>query len=186
MVSKSQILGQYPLIFVTVGTTGFDFNRLFTAVDHSMKKIRTKPFLIVQVGDSKYKWDYENLEKEPSYSPDKLVRIAQSAHKIIAHGGPGSLYLAVRHARYLPLIISRSAKFQEHVDNHQLHFIKFLRNKLPKNLRKYFLIKTEIKKSIEDYLIEESRPNILSDYLFKEIAKNNLMNKLEKYIEKFV
>lgn len=84
----------------------------------------------------------------------------------------------------MPLILPRLAKYEEHVDDHQLFFTKYLRSKLPDNLKKYFVINEKIDGIIDNYLKEKNRINNLSKYLFLNKNKGKLVRNLKNYIEK--
>lgn len=125
MVSKSQILGKPSLIFVTVGSTNFPFNRLFIAIDNALEELKTNVKLIAQVGPSTYKWKYNNIQLYPFLKPKKIERILSKADKIITHGGPGTLFLISKNTKCMPFIVPRLKIYNEHVNNHQQEFISF-------------------------------------------------------------
>jgi hypothetical protein len=162
MVSKSKILGKPSIILISIGTTEFPFHRVTSKLKNLNK--------------DKYKIISDIL------LPDKLVSSIKTTDKIIIHGGPATIYLAVKYARFIPLIIPRLVKYGEHVDNHQLYFVKYLRNKLPDNLKKYFVIDEKVDGLINDYLKEKGVNNNLDKFLF--LNKNELTKNLNLYLNK--
>ena len=164
MVSKSKTLGQPTLILISVGSTNFPFLRLFS--------------ILKQLNKNKYKI-FRNF-----MPPNQFINSIKKADKIIIHGGPATIFLAVKNARFMPLIIPRLAKYKEHVDNHQLFFTKYLRNKLSDNLKKYFLIDEKIDNVIDNYLKEKNEINNLNKFLFLNKDENKLVKNLEDYINK--
>jgi|SRR3989338_5636328 len=183
MVSKGKILGKSALIFVTVGSTNFQFNRLFSAIDESVLKLHKNIFLEVQAGNSQYRWRNRNTNIRDYLRSSKMIEFFKKADKIISHAGPASIYLSVKYSKNVPLIVPRLFGFGEHVDNHQLHFISFLRQKVPRNMSKFFVIDRDFQESIFNYLKEEPKKNILRQYLFQNSNTTQLYQKLTKFIE---
>jgi UDP-N-acetylglucosamine transferase subunit ALG13 len=163
MVSKSKILGRRNLIvLISKGTT----QNYFYRIDNYFKSINDNQYKIIN--------EFQ--------TPSNLIKLIKTADKIIAHGGLATIFLLTKYAKYMPLIIPRLAKYKEHVDDHQLHFVKFLRKKVPKKLKKYFIIKEKIKNDIENYLNEKKIENQLKKFLFLNKRKNMLIKKLKDYI----
>lgn len=183
MVSKSKILGKSALVFVTVGSTGFQFDRLFSSLDQALEGMNKKFFLVVQAGSSQYQWKYRPINVYSYLSPAKIIYFFKNAEKIVSHAGPASIYLAINYAKYAPLFVPRSPKFNEHVDNHQLYFINFLRRQLPKKVQRYFVSDSQIKPHIESYLKESPRKNTSSEYGFPKLNKNKVIDRVGQFIE---
>jgi Glycosyltransferase family 28 C-terminal domain. len=163
MVSKSKVLGRRNLIIlISKGTT----QNYFYRIDNYFKSINDNQYKIIN--------EFQ--------TPSNLIKLIKTADKIIVHGGPATIFLLTKYAKFMPLIIPRLAKYKEHVDDHQLHFVKFLRKKVPKKLKKYFIIKEKIKNDIENYLNEEKIENQLKKFLFLNKRKNMLIKKLKDYI----
>jgi len=162
MVSKSKILGKPSLILVSIGSTKFSFLRLLSAFNRIDKR--------------KYKIINKFL------STDQFIKSIKKADKIIVHGGPATIYLVVRYAKNMPLIIPRLAIYKEHVDDHQLFFCKYLASKLPDRLQKYFVTDEKIDKIIYRYLEEQKINNDLNEFLFKDKKKYKLINNLKNYV----
>lgn len=181
MVSKGKILGKSSLILLTVGSSSFHFDRLFYFLDKELVKLNENSRLIAQVGNSKYIWRYKNISLFDYLSPDKLASLIKEADKIISHGGLISIYLAVKYSKNNPLIVPRRKEHNEHVDNHQFYFIKFLKEKLPTQLKKYF-VDSEVDLFLRDYLRERPKKNTLGQYLFLDSSKKQITKKLEKFI----
>lgn len=163
MVSKSKVLGQRNLIIlISKGTT----QNYFYRIDNYFKSINDNQYKIIN--------EFQ--------TPSNLIKLIKTADKIIVHCGPATIFLLTKYARFMPLIIPRLTKYKEHVDDHQLHFVKFLRKKVPKKLKKYFIIKEKIKNDIENYLNEEKIENKLKKFLFLNKRKKMLIKKLKDYI----
>lgn len=186
MVSKGKILGKSSLIFVTIGTTNFQFERLFLAVDRIVTTTNRKLYLIVQTGNSYYKWQYDNLVLKSYITPKELISYIKKAERIITHAGSSTLYLIAKYAKNTPLVIARQSKYQEIVDAHQVMFIKFLKKKLPAGIRKFFVEKEDVEEEIKNYITNKPTQNKLFQYLFYGNNKDNLINQLDNFITSLV
>lgn len=109
------------MIFVTLGSQKFQFNRLLKKIDELVEKeIITEP-VFAQIGYS----DYEPLHYEYKKFLDRDEFSAQMdrAQLVITHGGTGAIIGAVKKAKKV-IAVPRLAKYGEHVDDHQLQLIK--------------------------------------------------------------
>lgn len=182
MVSKSKISGQPTIIFVTVGTTQFPFDRLFYAIDQSIAELHDKIVLTVQSPNHNYRWHNHQAITYSSLYPFEMIDIIKKADRIIVHGGFGTISPIVKYATVLPLIVPRLYQYHEHIDNHQLHFIKFLRQKLPKEIQKNLVTTHNVNPSVKDYLAHKPKKNTLASYLFKINNKNKVIDFLNNFI----
>ncbi|MCR4313015.1 MAG: hypothetical protein NUV58_02105 [Candidatus Roizmanbacteria bacterium] len=164
MVSKSKILGKPPLILISVGSTKFPFFRLFSALE--------------KVDKNKYKIIRKFLPT------GQFIERIKKAKKIIVHAGPATIFLIVKNAKCMPLIIPRQAKFNEHVDDHQMFFCKYLRDIVPEYLKKYFVTEENIKNTIYRYIKEKNEINNLNKYLFLNKNTDKLFKNLDAYTNK--
>lgn len=161
MVSKSKKLGKSPLILVSVGSTSFPFARL------------SNYFIGKKTGEYRVSHGFG--------SPNRLIESIRSANKIIIHGGPATLFLVVKYSKYMPLVIPRQKKYREHVDDHQLFFVEYLKDRLPANLKRYFVTEEKIDKIIDGYLNEKNKVNGLRKFLFLN-KKKFIADKLSEYL----
>lgn len=111
-----------------------------------------------------------------------MTDLIKRADKIITHAGPATIFSIAQHARYMPLIIPRLSKFNEHVDNHQLFFINFLRKKAPKKIKRYFLTEENLSSHLYDYLSERPFNNELKWSLFQNAYTDVFIKKLKEFI----
>lgn len=161
MVSKSKELGKSTLILISAGSTPFQFLRPIS----NLNKIDKNEYKILS----------------EFTSPAIFIDNIKKADKIIIHGGPVTIFLVVKYAKYTPLIIPRISKYNEHVDDHQLFFVKYLRNKLPKDLKKYFVTEEKLDNIIGDYLNEKRIENHLGKFLFLD-KKGDIAGNLSRYL----
>jgi UDP-N-acetylglucosamine transferase subunit ALG13 len=101
------------MIFVTVGTSTFPFDRLLRGVD----ELGMRDDLVVQYGASELVPHASVARQFMSYA-DVLDHMRR-AHAVIAHGGAGSILTAL-HAGKHPIVVPRRCRFSEAVDDHQL------------------------------------------------------------------
>lgn len=184
MVSKCKILGKSPVVLVTVGTSPFSFDRLFTAIDKALNQDITKRQLIIQQGNSHYRWKYKYKKKFAYLSPKKLQRIIKDSKWIITHGGFGTIFEIAKYASCMPLIIPRLSFFREHINNHQLSFVEYLSAKFPILLKKYFLTQTNIDNNLQWYLQSNHQKNYLKEQLFKKNYQRTIITNLKAFINK--
>ncbi len=183
MVPESKILGQSSLIFITIGSTNFQFNRLFAALDKTLAHLKTRSLVIVQGGNSDYRWRYKNIKTFKYLSPSQLIKLIKKSDKIIAHAGPATLYLLTKYSKDMPFIVPRLKKFSEHIDDHQLVFAKFIKNRLPRTLRKYFFIDDRLEKLLSEYLTASPRENTLNRLIFINKSRQLMIKKISQAIE---
>lgn len=101
------------MIFVTVGTTHFQFDRLLSAV----ATLDTDQELIVQRGPSRV--PVESARVIDFLSFDQLNDHVRDADIVITHAGVGSIMVALSHGKQ-PVVVPRLQRFGEAVDDHQV------------------------------------------------------------------
>lgn len=185
MVQKGKILGKSSLIFVTVGTTNFSFNRLFFVIDNVLSQMKSEAKLIVQSMDLSYQWKYKNVLVEQFFTPLQMKKIIKVSDKIITHAGYGTLFLISQFSKTMPLVVARIFNHKEHVDNHQVLFTEFVKNKFEARLKKYFINEeTELINYVIEYLSDDLKVNELKSLFFNLNHKKNLFTKLERFINR--
>lgn len=109
------------MIFITLGSQKFQFNRLLKAVDELCEKgIIAGEDVFAQIGYSDY------LPKNFSYKKfldrDEFSDEMGKADIVITHGGTGAIIGAVKKDKKV-IAVPRRAKYGEHVDDHQLQLV---------------------------------------------------------------
>ena len=105
------------MIFVCAGSRGYQFNRLFKAMDDLVKSKAITEEVFAQTGNSDYKPLYYRYER---YLDEESFRQYQDkADLIISHGGTGALVSALKKGKQV-IAVPRIAKYGEHIDDHQL------------------------------------------------------------------
>jgi UDP-N-acetylglucosamine transferase subunit ALG13 len=107
------------LVFVTVGTDHHPFDRLVTWADAWVMSGRANGTeCLIQTGTSqppqRAGWrDYLRY--------DEMVEAMQRSVAVVCHGGPATIMDARRLGR-VPIVVPRSSRLGEHVDDHQQRF----------------------------------------------------------------
>lgn len=109
------------MIFVTVGSQKFQFNRLLKKIDELISEGIITEEVFAQIGASDYvpqNYAYENFLDRTSFAQ----KISE-CDKVITHGGTGVIIGSVKKGKKV-LAVPRLAKYGEHVDDHQLQLLK--------------------------------------------------------------
>lgn len=111
------------MVFVTVGTATQPFRRLLDEVARlaDSGEFGTEP-VVVQHGYSPFA--SETAEAHEFLSRDAFEQKLESCSIIVTHGG-STVLEAVRVGR-VPVAMPRLARFGEHVNDHQLEFVRAL------------------------------------------------------------
>ena len=129
------------MIFVTVGTHEQQFNRLIKEIDRLKGEGLIQDDVFIQTGFSDYEPVHCQWKNLISY--DEMNRYMDEANIIITHGGPAT-FMGVISKGKRPIVVPRQEKFGEHVNDHQVEFVK-------KISREYGLIIVEdVKKLLEN------------------------------------
>lgn len=165
------------MIFVTVGTHEQPFNRLLREVDRLVANAFVQEKVIMQIGYSDY--IPKNCEYHKFLSLQEMQKNIEEARIVITHGGPAS-FLAVLQNNKIPIVVPRQEKYHEHINNHQVDFVKFLEKK-QNNIIPVYNIKV-LKNVIHDYNHEISKRQNMElsnnrkfNYGFSEII-NSMFN----------
>ena len=59
---------------------------------------------------------------------DEMIKQMANADIVITHGGTGSIMLVLYHNK-IPVVIPRQKKYNEHIDDHQVHFCKTMEDR---------------------------------------------------------
>jgi len=108
------------LVFVTLGSQKFQFNRLLQELDRLIEDNVLKEEVFAQIGYSDYL--PKNYKYKDFLSREEFIEYEQNADCVITHGGTGAIIGAVKKGKKV-IAVPRLAKFGEHVDNHQLQLI---------------------------------------------------------------
>jgi UDP-N-acetylglucosamine transferase subunit ALG13 len=105
------------LIFVTVGSRNYPFDRLFKKLDELCEQGLIKDEIFAQVGTSKY------VPKHYKYvdfvSPEEFVDKINKSFLVISHGASGSIMKALNAGKKV-VAVTRLEKYGEHINDHQI------------------------------------------------------------------
>jgi len=105
------------------------------------------------------------------------------ADRIITQAGPASLFEISRYTSVMPLIIPRRHAFHEHVNDHQVEFGLFIRDRLPPGLRRFVVNTGSTSAAVSDYVKNKRIPNRLADLLFDPHAIRRLCRRMDGYMK---
>ena len=112
------------MIFVTLGSQKFQFNRLLKAVDQLIDEGIVTEDVFAQTGYSDYQ--PRNFQHQPFLDREAFAEKMGQADIVITHGGTGAIIGAVKKGKKV-IAVPRLAKYGEHVDDHQLQLIEQFR-----------------------------------------------------------
>ena len=106
----------YILIFITVGTQKFQFNRLLKKIDDMKINGLISDEVFAQVGYSSYKPKSYNFKD--FLNKDEFSSYMNSANIIVTHSGVGTIIKGLN-LKKIVIVVPRLKRFKEHVDDHQ-------------------------------------------------------------------
>ena len=109
------------MIFITLGSQKFQFNRLLKAVDALVADGTITEPVFAQSGYSDYKPQHYAFKQ--FLDRDEFAEQMGKADIVITHGGTGAIIGAVKKGKKV-IAVPRLAKYGEHVDDHQLQLLK--------------------------------------------------------------
>ena len=108
------------MIFVTVGSQKFQFNRLLKKTDELIESGDIKEEVFAQIGVSDY--IPKNYTYKDFVTQDEFKEYMDKADLIITHAGTGAIVTALKKDKKV-IAIPRLSEFGEHVDDHQIQLI---------------------------------------------------------------
>lgn len=115
------------MIFVTVGTHEQPFNRLVKCVDDLKKEGIITEEVVIQTGYSTYEPKFCKWQKLFPYQ--EMLQLVDKARIVITHGGPSSFIMPIQIGK-TPIVVPRRYEFNEHVNNHQVSFVKAVADRM--------------------------------------------------------
>lgn len=104
------------MIFITVGTQKFPFDRLIRSADEFVGSGKISDSVIAQIGNSDYtpkKITYKRFLSTAEY--DEWMR---KCNIIIAHSGVATIIKGIQAGKKV-IVVPRLKKYGEHIDDHQ-------------------------------------------------------------------
>ena len=113
------------MIFITLGSQKFQFNRLLKAVDEQVAEGKIEEEIFAQIGASDYK--PKNFNYKDFLDRDEFADWQSKCDIVITHGGTGAIIGAVKKGKKV-IAVPRRKKYGEHVDDHQIQLISQFKN----------------------------------------------------------
>lgn len=108
------------MIFVTLGSQKFQFDRLLQKLDELVTKGTVSEKIVAQIGASTYM--PKNYEYVQFMDRELFANTMEQCDIVITHGGTGVIISAVKKGKKV-IAIPRLARYKEHVDDHQLQLL---------------------------------------------------------------
>lgn len=105
------------MIFITVGSQKFQFNRLLKKIDEMLIDGQIKDEVFAQIGYSDYipiNYRYTDFLKQEEFNK----KVVESSF-IITHAGTGAIINSLKREKKV-IAVARMKKYKEHVDDHQI------------------------------------------------------------------
>lgn len=158
------------MIFVTLGSQKFQFDRLLIEIDRLIEEGKITEKVFAQTGYSNYK--PKNYKFNKFLNRDEFNDIMSKCDKVITHGGTGAIIGAVKKGKKV-IAIPRLSKYGEHVDDHQLQITKqFSDMNLSRSINKI--------DELEECLVEIEKLK----FNFYVSNTKNILDSIEDFIEK--
>ena len=158
------------MIFVTLGSQKFQFNRLLIEIDRLIEEKYITDKVFAQIGYSDYKpkhYDYKEF-----LDRDEFSNITDQSDIVITHGGTGAIIGAVKKGKKV-IAIPRLSKYGEHVDDHQLQIVDQFSDM---NLIIKCLDVNDLKQSLED--VKQTKLEVYHSNTYV------ILNSIDDYIKK--
>lgn len=157
------------MIFVTLGSQKFQFNRLLIEIDKLIENKSIKDEVYAQIGYSNY--TPKNYNYTTFLTREEMLDKVKESNIVITHGGTGAIITALKNGKKV-IAVPRLKEYGEHVDNHQLQIVKQFEGEL-----------ISVVYNIGDLGKELSK---LPEKDFKQYKSNTdqIIQSIEQYIEK--
>jgi UDP-N-acetylglucosamine transferase subunit ALG13 len=107
------------MIFVTVGTERFAFERLLKAIDNGIRDKEITDDVFAQIGTSSYIPEFYEHRRFLSFG--QMTENINKADIVVTHAGVGSTLLCLTLGN-IPILFPRLQAKGEHLDDHQIEF----------------------------------------------------------------
>lgn len=105
------------MIFVTVGSRNYPFDRLFRKLDELYDNGTLIEPMFAQIGTSTYRPN--NFEYKDFITQDEFIQKINKADIVVSHGASGSIMKALNAGKKV-IAVTRLEKFNEHINDHQI------------------------------------------------------------------
>ena len=105
------------MIFVTVGSRQYPFDRLFHRLDELYENGTLSDNMFAQIGTSAYK--PKHYEYKDYLTPEEFSKKIKEADIVVSHGASGSIMKALNAGKKI-IAVTRLEKYHEHINDHQI------------------------------------------------------------------
>ncbi len=105
------------MIFVTVGSRAYPFDRLFKKLDELYEEGILTEDMFAQVGTSTYK--PKHFDFKDYITPEEFENYINRANIVVSHGASGSIMKALNAGKKV-IAVTRLEKYGEHINDHQI------------------------------------------------------------------
>ena len=105
------------MIFVTVGSRNYPFDRLFEKLDDLYENGTLFEPMFAQTGTSAYK--PKHYEYKDFISQEEFLNKINEADIVVSHGASGSIMKALNAGKKV-IAVTRLEKYNEHINDHQI------------------------------------------------------------------
>lgn len=113
------------MIFITLGSQKFQFDRLLKKIDELIIENKINDEVYAQIGHSNY--EPQNYENARFMSREEFSEKMSESEIVITHGGTGAIINAIKKEKKV-IAVPRQEKYGEHVDNHQSQIVDQFQN----------------------------------------------------------
>lgn len=114
------------MIFITVGTQKFQFNRLLKAMDELVSGGRIAEKVYAQTGHCDYQ--PRNFRFSPFLNKEEFNRCVAGCDLLVTHSGVATIITGMKYRKPI-IVMPRLARYGEHVDDHQVQIAESFGNK---------------------------------------------------------
>lgn len=105
------------MIFVTVGSRSYQFDRLFRKLDELYEEGILTEEMFAQTGTSKY--IPKHYQHTDYLTPEEFAEKINQASIVLSHGASGSIMKALNAGKKV-IVVTRLEKYNEHINDHQI------------------------------------------------------------------
>ena len=105
------------MIFVTVGSRKYPFDRLFKELDELYEDGTLCEPMFAQIGTSTYQ--PKHYKFKDFISPEEFIEKINEADIVVSHGASGSIMKALNAGKKV-IAVTRLEKYGEHINDHQI------------------------------------------------------------------
>ena len=158
------------MIFVTLGTQKFQFNRLLRMMDDLIENKKIHERVFSQIGNSDYLpqyYEYCNFLSNNDYE-----EYIKNCDILVSHSGVGTIMTGLKYRRKI-IVVPRLSKYGEHIDDHQTQIAQSF-SKL-----NYVLMYSDEDNNMEQLIVDATTKHF-SNY---SSCRNQVIDTIRQYID---